>query len=91
MKNLIKPETKHFIFRNQAKVFENIIVKKFKKSNDSKLVLDFSEVYFISRSFADELLKIIDYFKEKNKTIKIINKNPYIQCLFRAVETRRKK
>jgi anti-anti-sigma regulatory factor len=92
MNNLIKIKDQYLIFRDQAKVFEKVISKKLKEKNNSEVCLDFSQVHFISRSFADELLEIINYFqKEKSRDIKVINQNSLVSQLFSIVKKQKGK
>ena len=78
MEKTIKIERKNLIFRDQA---QNLLNKK-----KEKICFDFSKVDFISRSFADELLEIM----EKKKNIKIININSDIKKLLSVVKKSRK-
>lgn len=75
------------ILGNNIILRSSITPLKEKISNDT-LFLDFEEVDFISRSFADELYSFI----EKNNTLlQIINTNEVIKVIMQAVETTHKK
>ena len=92
MRNLIKVNDQYLIFRDHARVLKEVILKELKERNTSEVCLDFSQVHFISRSFADEFLEIINCFKkEKSKKIKVINKNPFIGQLLDIVENQKEK
>jgi len=58
-----------------------------KSISRDNVYLDFSNVDFFSRSFADELLNII----EKKKRIKIINLNPHLKKIFKIVAKTKQK
>ncbi|NCO24942.1 DUF4325 domain-containing protein [Candidatus Parcubacteria bacterium] len=77
MKNFIPIKKRFLIFRDEAKEIE----KMSKKISRDNVYLDFSNVDFLSRSFADELLNII---KEK-KGIKIVNLKPHLEKFFNIV------
>ena len=90
--NLIKVKDEYLIFRDQAKAFKRVISKKLKEKNNSEVCLDFSQVRFISRSFADELARIISHFQQEgNRKIKVINKNSFVSQLFSIVSKQREK
>lgn len=45
------------------------------------VVLDFTEVSFVSRSFADELYNLIN----NNKNLSIINMTPFVSSMYKTV------
>ena len=83
MKHFIPIKKRFLIFRDEAKEIE----KMSKKISRDNVYLDFSNVDFLSRSFADELLNII---REK-KRIKIINLKPRLAKFFRIVKDTKEK
>jgi len=83
MKNFIPIKKRFLIFRDEAKEIE----KMSKKISRDNVYLDFSNVDFLSRSFADELLNII---KEK-KGIKIVNLKPHLEKFFNIVTKTKQK
>lgn len=83
MKNFIQIKKRFLTFRDEAKEIE----KMSKKISRDNVYLDFSNVDFISRSFADELLNII----EKTKRIKIANLNPDLKKFLQIVKKTKEK
>ena len=80
MKNLVPIKKRFLIFRDEAK-------KISKRVPSQDVYLDFSKVDFISRSFADELLNII----EEKRRIKIVNLKPRLEKFFEIVKTTKQK
>jgi anti-anti-sigma regulatory factor len=78
----IKIKKNHLFFRNDAR----LISKQIKESADKFIILDFSGVNFVSRSFTDELLNILEKFNQQQKVIKIINLKPAWQKFFQQVK-----
>lgn len=56
----------------------------------SDVSVDFSEVYFFSRAFADELLNVLEKIKEEGKKIHLKNMNPNVKKMLQLVKRRRK-
>jgi anti-anti-sigma regulatory factor len=83
MKNFIPIKKRFLIFRDEAKEIE----KMGKKISRDNLYLDFSNVDFLSRSFVDELLNII----EGKKRIKIVNLKPHLKKIFKIVKRTKEK
>ncbi|MBT9151323.1 MAG: hypothetical protein DDT40_01514 [candidate division WS2 bacterium] len=83
MKNFIPIKKRFLIFRDEAKEIE----KMSKKISRDNVYLDFSNVDFLSRSFADELLNII----EEKKRIKIVNLKPHLEKFFKIVTKTKEK
>lgn len=78
---------KEFIsFRSEARNIQLRVKKELKKNRSSAAVLDFSEVLFISRSFADELLNVIEEFEDNGKKIYLLNIKPEIKKLISIVK-----
>lgn len=87
MENVIKINKKYLVFRDQVNdILKNIEHKKKSK----KIYLDFEQVNFISRSFADEWLSKIDEL-QLEKTIKIINLKSDPKKLLSIVKKTREK
>lgn len=59
------------------------------KKNSKEVVLDFSGVTFISRSFTDELYTVISVCK--NKHIDLINTSDVVASMLKAVKSGREK
>jgi len=76
----IKIKKNFLIFREEAKNLEGI-AKKFLK-HSSAVSFDFSNIKFFSRSFADELLNILN----KEKKIKIVNLSPHLQKFLKIIK-----
>jgi len=83
MKNLVPIKKRFLIFRDEAKEIE----KMTKKRSRDNVYLDFSNVDFLSRSFADELLNII----EEKRRIKIVNLKPRLEKFFKIVTKTKQK
>lgn len=77
---VIKIKKKFLIFREEAKKIERISREKLK--NFDSVLLDFSKVEFVSRSFIDELLNIM----AKEKRIKILNLTFLLKKLFNKIK-----
>lgn len=63
------------------------IIRKEIIGTSHKVVLDFSGVTFISRSFTDELYSIVNSFK--NRTIEFINTSDVVSAMITAVKNGR--
>jgi anti-anti-sigma regulatory factor len=83
MRNFIPIKKRFLIFRDEAKEIE----KMTKKRSRDNVYLDFSNVDFLSRSFADELLNII----EEKRRIKIVNLKPHLEKFFKIVTKTKEK
>ena len=69
MENKILVKKRYLIFREDAKK----LARRIKKDNSKKILVDFSGVVFMSRSFIDELLGQIE---NQKKEIKFLNLTP---------------
>jgi len=69
MENKILIKKKCLIFREDAKR----IARRIKKDKCKKILVDFSKVVFMSRSFIDELLNQVE---NQNKEVKFLNLTP---------------
>ena len=76
----IKIKKNFLIFREEAKNLEGIAKRKLRHSNS--VSFDFSNVKFLSRSFADELLNTLS----QEKRIKIINLSPDLQKFLKIIK-----
>lgn len=91
MKNIFTIKEQCLIFREQVRHLRNLLLKKMKKSGDNELFLDLSRVLFMSRSFADELINLIENLDLQNKKIKLINQSLAIEQLLNTVKNTKKK
>lgn len=91
MKNIFRIKEQYLIFRDQAKYLKNSLFKKMKESRNKKIFLDFSRVIFMSRSFADELLNLVENFALENKKIKLINLPLAVEKLLNVVKKTKKR
>jgi anti-anti-sigma regulatory factor len=73
-----------FFFRDQAKELGEAI----RKANFSEVMIDFSGVDFISRSFADEWLNVLEKITSK-KTVVIRHAKPEIKKMIQIVRKKR--
>lgn len=90
---LMKAETIHIdkpaiAFRDDAEAIEKQAKKRAKKS--SVVNLDFKEVKFISRSFADELINATERLSKSGITLKIRNALPNVKKMLALVRATRK-
>ncbi len=67
----------------------NIIDKSLKMNSD--IFIDFSEVYFISRAFTDELCKKMEIVKREGRIIHLLKMNSNLKQMFQLVKNGRKK
>jgi len=87
-KNIFKIESPYLIFRDKA----IDLIKKIKTAKRDKTIsLDFSQVKFLSGSFADELLLLIEKYKNLNLTIRFVNLNPKIKKFLKLIQKRKEK
>lgn len=63
------------------------IIRSLVDGIDDKIILDFEEVNFISRSFTDELYNVL----EEHKNISLINTSEIVKTMIDAVYKGRKK
>jgi len=88
-KNLIKIKKRFLIFRDEAKKIKKAS-RAYLTQNKLKLVeLDFAQVDFFSRSFADELLKVIYSLNKEKIQVKIINLKPELKKILNIVKKTR--
>ena len=72
MKNYIQVKKKYLFFREDAKNLLKSIYKKIKENKLKVISLDFSCVDFMSRSFIDEFLNILNELKREGVEVRII-------------------
>lgn len=87
----MKPKTirinkKVISFREDA-----INIKSKSLKNSSDIYIDFSDVYFISRAFTDELLNVIEEIKKEGKKIHLLKMNSNLKKMIQLVKNGRKK
>ena len=89
MENYIQIPQKYLIFRDDANKLTEFIRKKFQgKGKEPKMVLlDFSCVDFMSRSFIDEFLNNVNVlYKDEGIKIKLVGLKPNILDFIARVE-----
>ena len=91
MKKNIKIQKKYLIFREEAKKLKKILNQELKKSGSKSIFLDFDNVNFISRSFADQFLELLISYKAEHINIKLINLKPSIEKIIKLVKKRKEK
>jgi len=84
MENKILIKKKYLIFREDAKR----IARRIKKDNSKKILVDFSKVVFMSRSFVDELLNQVE---NQSKEIKFLNLTPSLNKFIPKVKQTKNK
>lgn len=65
------------------------ILSKVMEQNTTSITFDFSEVVFMSRSFADELCNTFNELEKKKIKVQTINKCDIIDLIFNIVEANR--
>lgn len=87
MKNLIVIPQKYLFFRSEA---QGILRDIFSQKRIPKIIeLDFSQVKFVSRSFIDEFLNIVEEAKRRGVTVKAHNLAPIFKKLKKIVERKK--
>lgn len=71
--SIIKINKRHLFFRSEAGDIFKIAKRKLIQNKLDKIIIDFAQVDFISRSFIDEWLNVIEELKNKGLNVKIIN------------------
>lgn len=72
MKNYIQIEKRYLFFREDARNLAKYIYKKNKENKIKIVFLDFSRVDFMSRSFADEFLNVLNELKIKDIKVRTL-------------------
>jgi len=79
MENYIQIPQKYLIFRDDANRLTEFISKKFRGKEPKMVLLDFSYVDFMSRSFIDEFLNNVNVLdKDGGIKIKLVGLKPNI-------------
>ncbi|MFH1462353.1 MAG: hypothetical protein ABIG08_01465 [bacterium] len=86
MENYIEIKKKYLVFREDAKNLTQIIQKKVKDNNLKNIVIDFSRVVFMSRSFIDEFLNSRDELSKKSIKIQPVNLKADLQKFISRVK-----
>lgn len=77
--------------REVARIVTQKLIEQLSHSNDREVFLDFKNIIFVSRSFADEIIDSIEMLSEKRIRVKIKNANLSIDKMLRLVKAKRKK
>ena len=85
MKNKITIERKTLIMRSAVEEIQRDI----RKSGSRETALDFTHVIFVSASFADELLNMINIFSSKGIRVKLINLPGDVRKMISGVKKRK--
>lgn len=72
MKNYFQVKKKGLLFRDDAQNLAEFIYKKNKRSKGKIIFLDFFYVDFMSRSFIDEFLNVLNELKIKGIEVRIV-------------------
>lgn len=67
------------------------IKKESDKSSSDIIIIDFSEVHFISRAFTDEFLNISEKLQKNGIRIQLCNIKPNLKKLLQTVKSTRKR
>ena len=77
--------------REAARIVTQKLIEQLSHSNAKEVFLDFKNIIFVSRSFADEILDSIEMLSEKRIRVKIKNANLSIDKMLNLVKAKRKK
>lgn len=88
---LIKQKTIHINKKVVSFREDAINIKSESLKNSSDIYIDFSDVYFISRAFTDELLNVIEEIKKEGKKIHLLKMNSNLKKMIQLVKNGRKK
>ena len=83
-----------FVTINESKLLDNEIIKEIEVAllnlidsrTDSKILLNFSEVQFLSSSFLGILVKVLKKMREKNAELTLTNIDPKILKVFKITK-----
>lgn len=89
IKTAILVKKNYLIFRREAKTLKNLILAQTGAGKSCQVVLDFSQVKFISRSFADEFFNLLSDLESKNIKTSFARLSPQVKPLLAAVCRRR--
>lgn len=86
----IEIDKKHLIFRDDAKTLCKTIQRAIKISSSKSIILDFSKVDFVSRSFIDDFLNRMYKFKKEKIEVTCINLNPSHRAFMNRIKNVKK-
>lgn len=89
MKNVIKIEKKHLIFREDARKILRRARKEYADKGARSFALDFSQVEFMSRSFTDELLNELHTIEGGGRKVTFVKLNPTLQNFMRNIDRKK--
>jgi len=75
--------------RQAAKMITQKCFRKISEQDKRKLVLDFKGIYFVSRSFADEIMDSVEKLENRDIEVRIKNDNPSISQMLEVVRRSR--
>lgn len=91
MGNYPQIKKKYLLFREDAKNLAELIHKKNKVNKLSVILLDFSHVNFMSRSFIDEFINILNQLSGEGIKVKITHLNPLLNYFVSRVKKTKNK
>jgi len=77
--------------RESAKLITQELIKKLSVSESKEAVLDFEDIVFVSRSFADEILDSIEMLRKKRIKVEIRNADFSVRKMLDLVKSQRRK
>jgi len=86
-----KINKKNIISRTFIQDLKSNLLKQIPSDDSNQIILDFSQVYFISRSVADELLNMMDEIANQNIEIKFANISPELERFLSVVRKSKQK
>lgn len=89
MENVIKIEKKYLAFREDAKKIMRRAQGERADKKARSFVLDFSQVEFMSRSFADEFLNSVNALENSGGKVTIVNLKPALQEFVARIDERK--
>lgn len=87
----MKIKKKYLVFREDAKKLARASASHMRRQGVPRLSWDFSSTHFISRSFADELLSVLEHIQKEHKRIRVVGLKPKLQKLIKLVRQTRQK
>ncbi|MFH1713033.1 MAG: hypothetical protein ABH896_02490 [Candidatus Jacksonbacteria bacterium] len=85
----IQVKKNYLISRRECKTLKSLVLAQNKTAKNSRVIFDFLEVKFISRSFADEFLNLLTDLDFQGIKIRLAHVSPKIKPLFALVKKRR--
>lgn len=77
--------------RESAKLLTQELIKELSVSESEEAILDFEDIVFISRSFADEILDSIEMLSKKKIKVRIKNAHIPVRKMLVLVRSQRRK